>query len=311
MRVRTNINTYDICWLNHVKGGVIGTFYEPESKAELIELCRSLYKEGKNFDIIGYTSNIYFLPSYCVDIMVSTRKVNQYQELEDYIIADCGVSVSKLSRVMVAKGVNGFEGLVDLPGTVGASVYGNASCYSCSINTLLESFEFLTTDGELKEMPLEDLALSTRSSSVKRGELTGVILSVKMRKQYGNIESIRKKAKENHDKRSATQPGPKDNLGSIYKGVPHLTLINMILIGLSKISAYILCLFSKNKPIKTIQKEIFFALLGSSDLLPYVHSWNRFIWKDEKSHELFWKYHKIHQRLFSEMSFEIEIKGVK
>ena len=42
-------------------------------------------------------------------------------------------------------------------------------------------------------------------------------------------------------------------------------------------------------------------------LIPYVDCWNRFIWKDAKAHELFWKYHKIHSRLFENSKFEIEI----
>ena len=62
MIVKKNIPIYSVSWLNHVEGGMIDTFYEPENKEELIELCRSLYKENKSFDLIGHTSNIYFLP---------------------------------------------------------------------------------------------------------------------------------------------------------------------------------------------------------------------------------------------------------
>ena len=70
---------YSICWLNHADGGVIGTFYEPENKKELADICRTLYKEERKFDLIGYTSNIYFLPSYNADIIVSTRKVRDIE----------------------------------------------------------------------------------------------------------------------------------------------------------------------------------------------------------------------------------------
>ena len=179
MIIRNNISVYDICWLNHAQGGMIGTFYEPENLDELRNICSTLYKEDKDFDLIGHTSNIYFLPDYSVANMVSTRKCNNIVEETDYIICDCGVSVAKLSHQMVDKGIKGFEGLIDLPGTVGAAVYGNASCYGCSINSLLISFELLKPDGDIVTVYPNDLKLSKRSSSLKRHELKGIILSVK------------------------------------------------------------------------------------------------------------------------------------
>ena len=114
MKVRNNIPVYKISWLRYADGGTIGTYYEPENREELLNLCKHLYKEGKTFDIIGHTSNIYFLPSYSVDILVSTRKVNETIEDEDYIIADCGVSVSSLARQMVKKGIKGFAGKIGM-----------------------------------------------------------------------------------------------------------------------------------------------------------------------------------------------------
>lgn len=173
MIIRNNIPIYSICWLSHCEGGSIGTFYEPETKDELAALCRRLYAEGKPFDLIGHTSNTYYMPDYHVDTMVSTRKVVGMRVQADCIVCDCGVSVRSLSRKMVALGVKGFEGLIDLPGTVSASVYGNATCYGCSINQLLESFEILLTNGDITMLTAEDLRLSTRSSALKRGELGG------------------------------------------------------------------------------------------------------------------------------------------
>lgn len=173
MIIRYNVPIYSICWLNHARGGIIGTYYEPENKDELIRLCQKLYAEEKLFDIIGHTSNIYYLPSYSVDIMVSTRKVRNYVIGEDFIECDCGVSVRNLARRMVEDVVEGFEGLVDLPGTVASSVYNNASCFHCSINSLLLSFDLLCPEGIVRTLYCRDLKLTQRSSSLKRRELGG------------------------------------------------------------------------------------------------------------------------------------------
>lgn len=314
MIVKHDIPVYNICWLNYAEGGKIGTFYEPESKQELEELCRGLYKEGLEFDLIGHTSNIYFLPSYSVDVMVSTRKVRNVMLTDNYIIADCGVSVKSLSKRMVEEGVKGFEGLIDLPGTVGAAVYGNASCYSCSINALLESFELLMPNGKIVIKNVNDLKLSKRSSSLKRGELKGIILNVVLKKEYGNKDVIKEQSEKNHKTRLETQPGPKDNLGSIYSDskVRKFSIICIIANCLSKLLLYSLKIAGKsNSYAHKKRKEMYFGIMGSKDLASYVYGWNRYIWKDKKSHGLFWEYHKLHQKLFKNSKFEIEIKGEK
>ena len=309
MKVKYNITVYDICWLNHAKGGVIGSFYEPETKEELIELCRDFYTKGLSFEIIGYTSNIYFLPTTNIDIVVSTRKVRKYEIKNNSIVADCGVSVKRLSRQMVEMGIVGFDGLIDLPGTVAASVYGNASCYGCSINNLLLSMELLTNEGKIVTIEPDALLLSPRMSAMKRGILKGVILSVTLKKETGNKEAIRDRALLNHNKRIITQPGPQDNLGSIFRDEGHMTLFFYFILTIVKFVEMFLRLKYKDKRhLKDKKKQILFKLLGSDDLLPYVYNWNRFIWKDDNSHILFWKYYKLHQRLFTRSTFEIEIK---
>lgn len=309
MIIRNNISVYDICWLNHAQGGMIGTFYEPENLDELRNICSTLYKEGKYFDLIGHTSNIYFLPDYSVANMVSTRKCNNIVEETDYIICDCGVSVAKLSHQMVDKGIKGFEGLIDLPGTVGAAVYGNASCYGCSINSLLISFELLKPDGGIETVYPDRLELSKRSSSLKRNELKGIILSVKLKKEQGDVILLKSLAEKNHHLRKVFQPSPKDNLGSIYASKQKKTAFGFIVLGIAKFFGLIYGLTGKNfKQVRDKQKEIVLTLLQARELLPYVYGWNRYIWKDELAHTLFWKFDKIHRLLYKYNEFEIEIK---
>ena len=310
MIAKREIPISKISWLNYSQSGIIGVFYEPENKQELVDLCRSLYKEGKQFDLIGHTSNIYFLPNYSVDIMVSTRKVRNFVESTDFIIADCGVSVRSLSLKMVDEGVKGFEGLIDLPGTVAASVYGNASCYGCSINSLMESFELLLPNGEVKMLSTVDLGLSKRSSALKRGELQGVILSVKIRKELGDKNEIKKKAEQNHIKRRLTQPPAQNNLGSIYRSSSRMTIIGYFLKAAVTLYGMAGRLMWRDKnDLAKHKKSFMLGLIGAKDLIPYFYSWNRFIWKDSEAHPLFWKFHKKHQLLFRESNFEIEIKG--
>lgn len=312
MITKHNTPVYQISWLNYAESGTIGTFYEPESLEELTELCRSLYGEGKEFLVIGHTSNIYFLPSYSVDIVVSTRRVREIAIAEDYIEAACGVSVRHLAKSMVEEGIKGFEGLIDLPGTVAASVYGNASSYGCSINDLLISLRVLRPDGKEEVLAPSDLKLSKRSSSFKRGERDGIILSVKLRKEQGDVEGLKAKAEANHAKRMASQPPAQNNLGSIYRDRSELTVVGRIVNYISSLYTVFARFGCKDKKELQKKKMAFnLRLLRAKDLIPYVYNWNRYIWSDKDAHSLFWKFHQRHQVMYKNSDFEIEIKGTK
>lgn len=126
MEVQHNVSINKIAWLKIPNPGVIKNLFIPESRAELEELCCKLYSEKKQFDVIGHTSNILYYSTYNPENVVSTRKVNFYSVHDNVIECDCGVNVSKLSREMVEFGFEGFEGLVDLPGTIGAAIFGNS-----------------------------------------------------------------------------------------------------------------------------------------------------------------------------------------
>lgn len=60
--------------------------------------------------------------------------------------------------------------------------------------------------------------------------------------------------------------------------------------------------------IQEKKKHIIFKILNATEIEPYVHHWNCYYWKDKKSHDLFWKYVRIHRLMFKSNDFEIEIK---
>ena len=143
---------------------------------ELCRLCREFYEEGKKFDLIGHTSNTLFVPDYHCELMVSTRKLNRFEIKQSEIECQCGTSVRQLALAALEEGIKGFEGLVDLPGTIAASLYGNAGCYGCSISALLIKATIINVEGVKEIVGPEWFAFSERSSVLKRGEKRAIIL---------------------------------------------------------------------------------------------------------------------------------------
>lgn len=309
MEIKNNQDINTISWLSTTSGGIILSFYEPESVLELKELCASFYAQGLDFDLIGHTSNILYTPGYVCERMVSTRKLSHFEIEEDGIYCECGAHVRRLSKSAVEQGIKGYEGLVDLPGTVAAAIYGNAGCYGCSVGELLIEATILTKDGKLQNVGRDWFAHAKRSSALKRGEKTAIILTAKLRRENGDKQQIWKRAQESHQKRYNTQPKPQNTLGSIFKESGRRTLLNMAITAVTKTYALSLVLTNKTpKEIADKRKRLTFTLLNAKDVEPYVHHWNCFWWRDEKAYELFWKYIQLHRLMFTKSEFEIEIK---
>lgn len=135
---------------------------------------------------------------------------------------------------MVELGVKGFEGLVDLPGTVGASIYGNAGCFGCSINQILIDVDYITPNGELVRLPKDELKIQHRSTAFKAHEIEGVIISARLICEEGDKTALKEKADKNHAIREQSQPSPANNLGSIFKESSNWSFVGKFVKALAK-----------------------------------------------------------------------------
>ncbi|MCQ2192697.1 MAG: FAD-binding protein [Paludibacteraceae bacterium] len=309
MQVKKQVSLQDLSWVKsnnklQDKIGVEELFY-PETKDEFLNLIDELApKDDKTkVPLIGFSSNTLFLPTYHVDKMICTRKFDKWEVRDNVVVCDCGVNVSKLAKYAVSQGWKGFYGLVDLPGTIAAAVYGNAGCYDCTVNNLLESFELLLSDGTICHKTIKDLDLEYRSTSLKKGTLKGIILSVVLKVEKGNAEEEQKKADNIHADRLKNQPNAANNLGTTY------VLLEPKFLG--KIFLRLIDIHTKKFPKLNHKQhvDIFFKLFGQSRFVPYTYGLGRFMFVDEKSHEMLSSYTKFLKKLFSSVVYEIEFRS--
>lgn len=291
--------------------GTVGTLYEPESARELERLCRHLVAQQLLFDLVGHTSNILYTSGYNAERMVSTRKADHYEIRDDAIVCECGANVRLLAADAIQAGCKGFEGLVDLPGTVGSALYGNAGCYDCSISALLTEATLLMPDGRVETVSPEWFKFTQRSSVLKRQEKHAIILTATLRRENGDAAVLRQKADENHRKRRFSQPGPKNGLGSVFGNSGEPTPLQERMDGIYH--RFEKLFHWDEADIKTQREKkahLALRLLGDKSLLPYVRTWNWYQWNDDNAHMLFWKYVRLHRQMFTRSDFEIEIKGL-
>ena len=307
MILKHNVSLQELSWVKSNKkafelaNSCVKNVYYPESVAELKHLVLDLGKSSTKYLLLGYSSNTLFLPSYNIDDIIVTKKINNWSETKDSIICDCGVNVSKLSKSMIEKGYRGFEGLTDLPGTVGAAVYGNCGCRGCSINSIVKRIVYLANDGKIVYLTPKDLHLSYRSSSLKRGELCGTILSVELFKYFDDADHLKRIAVANHQIRKIQQPSGKNNLGTTFIGGGTMTYKGYVFFFLHKV----LMRFLKDSKKSYL---LLLKLLGHGKFTPYLWNWNRYMFLDEKSHLLFPEYISFLRSIYKDVRLEIEIR---
>lgn len=303
MIVKHNIKTYSISWLRssydkNTATGIILNYYIPEELDELVSLCKDLYKRNEPFRIVGHTSNVYFLPDSNIPNLISTLKLRKWEVQDEFLICECGVNVKELTKEMIGLGAEGFAGMIDLPGTIGGAIYGNSSVSHYSISNLLDTITLLNEDGQIISLTKGAMQYSVRSSAMKRQEIKGVILSCKLRLKFGNAEKEMAEASRIHLWRKENQPGPLNNLGTTVLS-SRFTIKGWI----SSLTARILYL---GKPVQ-LRRVFVMKLMGKSYLCPYLHGYNRFIWKDSKAHMLFSKYIEFIRDFYTTPMLEIEV----
>ena len=133
-------------------------------------------------------------------------------------------------------------------------------------------------------------------------QIKGTILTATFEKVKGDATEINNKAEQAHKDRLATQPGPLNNLGSIFKK-DEFTNYG---IWINRIARYTAKLLHKPESHHSIIK-LQCTLAGFPKLAKYLFNLNRFIWQDKNAHIAFKQYLELRKKIFKHNNLEIEI----
>lgn len=303
-------------WIH--RGPIVPFFIYPDNKEQLKEIILFFSANGIRYKIVGHTSNLYFKPTYIIDAIISTSKLSSFYEKDGNIICNAGVNISKLSQYAVNKGYSGFEGLVGLPGTVGAAVVNNSGCFNCVVSDLVVSVNALVKEqkGTILETDLkaEDLGFQHRSTSIKRGEYDAILLEIKLKiYKADNLEELKKVALMNIEKRRITQEGKANNLGSIFSGYKPRP-ISLFTFGLKNLINVLIFrvrnhFCNQDSDFMHNRNRIILGLYGYKDIVTYVSpkNMNCFIWKDNNADMAFDRYIEFMHKYADCGKLEIEI----
>lgn len=198
-------------------GGPAAMAAFPKSTESLILLVRAASEQNIRYLVAGNATNLLFDDRGFDGLVIFTKGLRGVTWNKSSVTAECGVSLTALSRDAAARGLSGLEFAYGIPGTVGGAVYMNAGAYGSEIADILTASDYLKGCAVLSRRYC-DHAFSYRSSIYRKtGE---IILSATFAMTPGDSAAIRTLSKKNMTARREKQPLEYPNAGSIFKRPP-------------------------------------------------------------------------------------------
>jgi len=206
-------------------GGPADLFAVAQTLSELRRLVRLSWEHDVGYTIMGGGANVLVadkgirglvIQNRCARIDISAGEDGQTQLVK----AESGAALSEVARETMSYGLAGLEWAVDVPGTVGGAVVGNAGAFGGYISDSLRSaLVFSPMHGE-RWWPSAELKLDYRSSVFKGSKDTDgfppVVLAALFVLRSGDESQIREQARQYSQRRLESQPvGP--SAGSVFK----------------------------------------------------------------------------------------------
>lgn len=213
--INTNITFKDITTIKI--GGKIKCYYLPRNLDDLIIAFRFIIQEKIPYLVIGKGSNLLVSDREFDVVVINLKNICKIIQVDkNKFIIGAGINNATLSYQLAKIGYTGIEFLSVIPGTIGGSIYMNASAYGSSISDIVKEITYLDSDGKLINIVNKDVNFSYRYSifQEKKVIITNVLIEVKNLKNNNlpleKIHTLKNNKKE-------TQPLAFASAGSTFK----------------------------------------------------------------------------------------------
>lgn len=198
-------------------GGPADWLVTPTEEEQIRDVVNLLRAEKVPYYVMGNGSNLLVGDKGYRGVIIQLGKnLSQIRMTEEGVLyAQAGALLSKIAAEAFSQSLTGFEFASGIPGTLGGAVMMNAGAYGGEMKHVLKDALALTADGELRVLPVEQMALGYRTSIfAQNGD---IVLSAQIRLQPGNPEEIRAYMDELKEKRITKQPLEYPSAGSTFK----------------------------------------------------------------------------------------------
>lgn len=199
-------------------GGIVNLLISPVNIKQLADVVSEAKKRNIKYKLIGFSSNLLILDSVEYGVFISTKNVTCINEECNRIDVSSGYSLSELVRLMLLRGVSGYEGLEGIPGSIGGAVVMNAGAYGYEISDKIIDVTFVDSVGRVITKPREYFDFRFRTSIFKTNtDLCILSVGFDLENENGLSKSeIANKIEVFHIARHSYQEFSYPNLGSMF-----------------------------------------------------------------------------------------------
>jgi UDP-N-acetylmuramate dehydrogenase len=187
----------------------------PEDRDDVVTAVRWAARAGVERRVLGNGSNLLVSDAGVRGLVLRLRKVlDEMQVRDERIDAGAGASFPALVNLAAAHGLAGLQFAAGIPGTVGGAIVMNAGWHEHETGNVVESVEFLDSNGRTAIHGHDECSFAYRSSSFRRRH--GIVLAATFRLTPGDPASIRSEMERYAESRQRSQPTELPSCGSVY-----------------------------------------------------------------------------------------------
>jgi len=201
-------------------GGPADFYKDVADVAETAHLLRRCNENGIAVTVIGAGSNTLIKDGGVRGLVIKSVE-RRLRVVDDTTIELSGGYMMPRAALDLAKrGIAGLEFGIGIPGSTGASVFGNAGAFGSEITDVLIDCDALTSEGELRTYTRDECDFHYRDSRFKRDLSGHVVVAARFRSRIDDPLAVRGRTDAIQAQRKASQPYGIRSLGSMFKNPP-------------------------------------------------------------------------------------------
>ena len=196
-------------------GGEADLFVTVHTEKELREVIIKAKSLGIPYFVLGKGSNLLVSDKGIEGIVINLSFLDSISVDGECIKAGAGATLAAVCNVALEHSLSGLEFAFGIPGSVGGAIYMNAGAYGGEMSHTVVSAEYITDDGEIKTVSIEDMELGYRTSIFKKGGM--IVTSVTFKLESSDNAEIKAKMCDFIERRKSKQPLEYPSAGSTFK----------------------------------------------------------------------------------------------
>ena len=198
-------------------GGPARWFLKVTDQASFVDVMRRCAETGVTVTVVGAGSNALILDAGVPGLVVRFDDRHLSVVDEGTVELGGGCMMPRAALDCARRGLAGLEFGIGVPGTCGASIYGNAGAFGTEMSDVLIECTVVAPGGEPYTLTSGECGFAYRHSRFKADLRGHIVTSARLRVRRDDPAAVRARTDAVQAQRKATQPYGVRSLGSVFK----------------------------------------------------------------------------------------------